>query len=465
METPLSTLLMTYYLILIMNGIFSLFLLITTKDPLYKSILAVWGYSFLNFSLQGIFQQPGFPLLWSFGSYVIVSLYIFRFFSHLNLIRKLKTMDYVMPGFFFITSPLSFAISENFRAASLLMAMAIVYPLLCTARNLIKGNKEHRMDVYCFAAILVGSSVHFLGYPWLRFHPEGVLWSCSIALFFLCFISVLIPGFITKTIANKHNQQLLAEIDRKTKEIKSISDTNAALLSIVCHDLSTPLTVLDLTSDKLFSVDSNEIQCKEAKLKAEKSKLRFRRSLSTMKEVLSEVKTLHALRMGKNPLELKAIKPLDIIHELLDDYEDSLTKKGLSVRVESHISPHDQVIGDHSMLKTQVLSNLLSNAIKFSERGSSIDIILQHKERSTVIEIKDYGIGIPSQLISFLFDMKKITSRQGTDNESGTGFGLPIAKTCMDLMMGRIEVESHYENDSPSSTKGTSFRIYLNRFI
>jgi signal transduction histidine kinase len=75
-----------------------------------------------------------------------------------------------------------------------------------------------------------------------------------------------------------------------------------------------------------------------------------------------------------------------------------------------------------------------------------------------VIRFEDHGIGIPADLVEKLFDPTKSTSRPGTDNESGTGFGLPLAQVYVEQFQGTITVDTRIALN-PGDPSGTIFEL------
>ncbi len=74
--------------------------------------------------------------------------------------------------------------------------------------------------------------------------------------------------------------------------------------------------------------------------------------------------------------------------------------------------------------------------------------------------MRDFGIGIPADLLDDLFDISKATSRSGTGGESGTSFGMPLMKKFVTAYGGRIQVESSTE-ESGSSEHGTEVILWM----
>jgi signal transduction histidine kinase len=80
------------------------------------------------------------------------------------------------------------------------------------------------------------------------------------------------------------------------------------------------------------------------------------------------------------------------------------------------------------------------------------------------IIIEDHGIGIPKDLLPKIFKWSERTNRLGTNGERGTGFGLPLVKTCLEMMNANIRVES-IERKGLDSCSGTKFIIQFNKII
>ena len=107
-----------------------------------------------------------------------------------------------------------------------------------------------------------------------------------------------------------------------------------------------------------------------------------------------------------------------------------------------------------------VLSNLISNSIKFSYPDSLIEInILAAGENKVEIQFKDNGIGMSEEMVSNVFSFSHNISRDGTNGEKGTGFGLPILKKYIEIYEGEISVIS---KEQTSYTSGfTCFKLVL----
>jgi signal transduction histidine kinase len=92
------------------------------------------------------------------------------------------------------------------------------------------------------------------------------------------------------------------------------------------------------------------------------------------------------------------------------------------------------------LLKT-VIRNLISNSLKYTPQGGEIDIDLKNNIDQIIITVKDNGIGMDKETMDALFK-PGIQSKEGTENERGTGLGLLLCKEFVERHSGRIWVES-----------------------
>ncbi len=108
-----------------------------------------------------------------------------------------------------------------------------------------------------------------------------------------------------------------------------------------------------------------------------------------------------------------------------------------------------------SVRLTQVVNNLLNNACKFAGQGGQISLITERGDREAVITVKDNGIGIPPNMLAFIFEMFSQVDQSLERSKSGLGIGLTLAKQLAELHGGKLEVHSE------GLGKGSEFVIRL----
>ena len=117
------------------------------------------------------------------------------------------------------------------------------------------------------------------------------------------------------------------------------------------------------------------------------------------------------------------------------------TAKLKEIEFESELQPNLRFMFDARMMET-VLRNLISNAIKFSNRKSKIRLSSNMEQDDVVLRVVDQGIGMAEEIKNELFKYGKIPPRQGTEEETGSGFGLNICQKMVENQRGFLEIES-----------------------
>ena len=125
-----------------------------------------------------------------------------------------------------------------------------------------------------------------------------------------------------------------------------------------------------------------------------------------------------------------------------------------SIKLKNEISVNILIESDQDMLET-ILRNLLSNAIKFTPASGTVSVKVMQKNNLVEISVSDTGIGIEENDKQKLFRIdSKLQSREGTENETGSGLGLILCKEFVDKLGGTIWAESEIGN-------GTTFKFTI----
>ncbi len=158
---------------------------------------------------------------------------------------------------------------------------------------------------------------------------------------------------------------------------------------------------------------------------------------------LNQIIQLNQIQKGQISLQISEFNPLQLIADLLAEFEPIAQQKGLALI--NHIHHIDYSLEGDAEKIQQILSILLSNAIKFTPVGQvSLTSQLTHFDYSNrwQIRIKDTGIGIDSSFIEDIFNPFFQVDSSQTRQYEGTGIGLPVVKQMAQLMGASIEVSS-----------------------
>ncbi len=212
----------------------------------------------------------------------------------------------------------------------------------------------------------------------------------------------------------------------------------------ISHELRTPLSALLATTDVALKKDRTTDEYRAA-LKD------CRASGRQMSQLVERLLALARLDAGVDPLQRKDVEVTEVAEVCAEMIRPLAEAKGLQLRY--HEAPPVTVRTDPDKLH-EVLSNLLHNAIEYNREHGSIDVRVVRDNGSVVLEVADTGIGISPAQRERIFERfyRADPSRQADGLHAG--LGLAITKSYVELMGGRISVDSH-------EGAGSTFRIEL----
>lgn len=260
----------------------------------------------------------------------------------------------------------------------------------------------------------------------------------------------------TKLIDDNHGQYLLiqeqekvyakeleGEIARQTKELRvknqqleDASRLKSEFLANMSHELRTPMNAIIGFSDLLVETELNDVQVDFVQT--------ISNAAASLLVLINDILDLAKVESGKLDLASDVLHLSDLVHSVSSMLATQAANRGNSITVNVDPAMPSLVLGDEVRLR-QILINLVGNALKFTENGS-VDIVLKRGEgegnENVVFEVRDTGIGIPAHRLDAIFE--KFTQADGstTRKYGGTGLGLSICYQLVDLMAGRIVVES-----------------------
>lgn len=233
------------------------------------------------------------------------------------------------------------------------------------------------------------------------------------------------------------------EKEREAAEIKAQGkDLYDKLLRLLCHDVSNSLSIV-LFYSKIFKNADDEkiVKSKEAWPKVSKA-------CENIKSILENVRNEAFLQSKKNSLALTPI----IVKEILEDgkliFEHQLLEKNIILDVVVN-DERLVVFADRVALLNHVINNALSNAIKFAKFNVGKILVSAYVyDEKIFIDIVDNGIGIPVNILEKILDDKNKqeaigdASRIGTMGELGTGYGMVLLRSYMEMFGGKVEIIS-----------------------
>ncbi len=226
------------------------------------------------------------------------------------------------------------------------------------------------------------------------------------------------------------------------------SRAKTQLLSKVSHELRTPLGGVLGYAELLQGNTFGELSPRQHKAVSE-----IVDSAEYLTNMVNELLDEAQLRSSTATLQEKMFSPFKLIQAAISGLDILAQKKGLSFSVQIDPRVPQEIYGDDRRLR-QIVINLIGNAIKFTKEGSVNLSVTRPDEHHWEIQVEDTGIGISKEEQAVVFEPFRQLKSSVTRDNRGVGLGLSITQQLVDLMHGRIILESE-------PGKGSTFIILL----
>lgn len=235
----------------------------------------------------------------------------------------------------------------------------------------------------------------------------------------------------------------VSELNEARSFAEQTSEAKSEFLSRMSHELRTPLnSILGFTQLlDLKSQDPSVRECSSAILRSGRHLL----------DLINEVLDLSRIETGKLAVSIEPVTITGVMKQAFDMVAPLAEKAQVTLRISRDICDDTHVLADRQRLM-QVCINLVSNAVKYSRPGGLVEVVCRQSDANIrSIEVRDNGIGISPANWEKIFS--PFERGEATDQE-GTGLGLSLSRRLIEVMNGRLYLES-------SSTEGSVFVIEL----
>jgi PAS domain S-box-containing protein len=258
-------------------------------------------------------------------------------------------------------------------------------------------------------------------------------------------VAVAVLRDITERKVAEQNLRLLNEA-RQYDRIKTEFFANMS------HEIRTPLNVI-ISSQQLISSYVSKCELDDTK------KQKISKHLSIMKQncnrllrLFNNIIDITKIDSGFVDINLRNYNIINVIEDTVLSVSEYIEGKGISLTFDTEVEEVIMALDAEKL--ERVILNLLSNATKFTNPGGSIGVNIQQEDCNILISIKDTGIGIPLDKHHLIFERFIQVDKSFSRTHEGSGIGLSIVKSLVELHDGFIEVKS-------SPGEGSEFIITL----
>lgn len=239
-------------------------------------------------------------------------------------------------------------------------------------------------------------------------------------------------------IKEKRNlEDALIKLDETNRKLKIVNRQKDKFFSVIAHDLRSPFSSIlgfaEILKDNFDDFSKEELKKYIGLLY---------KSTNNTYRLLINLLDWSSVQRKKTKFTPEKTSISELTSEILSLFDDQANQK--NIRFKNQVPENLEWNLDKNMV-TSILRNLISNAIKFSLREGEIVVFAEEKNKALKFSVSDNGIGMSEEKAQNLFKNDFNESERGTENETGTGLGLSLAREFVDIHEGTIWAESEPE--------------------
>lgn len=317
------------------------------------------------------------------------------------------------------------------------------YKINGEARRMYLSKLTEGLDWYAMTVIADEDMTNLL---------KGLYSERNIVMFGVIIAIIVVMLWVFRGYYRRAGQQM-KELYKARKQADEANQAKSRFLTSMSHDIRTPMNAIIGMSDiAMKHIDNTE--------KATECLKKVQLSSKHLLGLINDILDMSSIESGKLTIENTDIALQQLISECVDIIQPQIKAKRqtFDIFIGDIISEH---IYSDSVRLSQILLNLLSNATKYTLECGRIYLHIYQEQSSlgddyvsTIFEVEDNGIGMSEDFLKQIFDRFAREDTETVRNISGSGLGMAITKSIIDLMDGTIEVKSKVN-------EGTSFKVTL----
>lgn len=247
---------------------------------------------------------------------------------------------------------------------------------------------------------------------------------------------------VVRDITERKRIQLLEKtISEKSELLKEAQEYNilkTQLFSTISHELKTPLNIIFGSVQLLEKLYDDKLLNKYTKI--------MKQNCYRLLRLINNLIDINKIEIGFYKLELHNSDVVKIIEDITLSVVDYTNSKGIQLVFDTNVE--EKITACDAEKLERVMLNLLSNAIKFTEPGGEISVNIFDKGNSIIISVKDSGIGIPEDMLDKIFETFRQVDSSFRRKAEGSGIGLSLVKSLIEMHGGTIYAKSQYGGGS-----------------
>ncbi len=257
---------------------------------------------------------------------------------------------------------------------------------------------------------------------------------------------IVLQAIATRVVGDQNKMLGVATALRDLTKEKEIDRMKTELVSLVAHELRSPLTSIAGFSELLLDEEISQSQANEyARIILEESK--------RLSDLINKFLDISRIESGKSQMQKTSLNMLDVIRSTVG--MNMYLAESKQIQVEINVAENiSEVYADREMMG-EVMLNLFSNAVKYSPAGTKIRIEVEDRAQEQIIKVVDQGFGIAKNSLDKIFNkFYRVKDNEKIQDVPGSGLGLSLVKEIMEHHGGTIRVDSELD-------KGSTFTLVL----
>jgi PAS domain S-box-containing protein len=252
---------------------------------------------------------------------------------------------------------------------------------------------------------------------------------------------LIVARDITERKQSEELERKLEENKILLRETMELDVLKTEFFANISHELKTPLNIVLSSAQMIEAINKGNIKL-DNNTKADKYICMMKQNCFRLIRIVDNLIDSTKIDTGYFQLYLKNLDIVSVVENITLSVAKYIEDKGINLIFDTDIE--EKTIACDGEKIERIILNLLSNATKFTNEGGSIfvNVSVNHKIDSVILSVKDTGIGIPKDKLEDIFERFVQVDESKESNHLGSGIGLSIVKSLVEMHEGKIHVES-----------------------